>query len=846
MDTYRLNFIDIDQSFNIPVADTNTRGYMVVRAPKGTAEPMYFARGQAAQIHAMLGIPTADWQDLQDAIDFNNQYGLWISAPAGTSAEHPTTYGGSYLTSRGVFPFFQVSDKDEPNYRVLVRVADEKVNYLHEDGNDSVIEPILSEANDKISITGIHPQILAAADGLNFHFWGNSEYAMNPGEAVYELKLQGNKVMVADPAGTGDVEIGILEGTTLTLDGTAGAGESTFLALSFADLVDPAPYQTDSGDFKIVQEDELYNENTYKAALAEALSDRLQWTLNIEDDTFLYLVQKTPTEKKTKVTITDIGYDKYFYDLSLNMYRNEFLLEGRPAPYPSVVDTGNADGLYLVINDDPSYGTSGIYKSLGDSLPPENVTSKYRTRYIRIQGAGVVRDSVGDVIMTDGVNPESIEAAEYIDTLYFLTANSALVKCEADGAIKPKLNPKYNTVTFKLEEEVYPGQLMSGGTFYGSLDETGRDSYGAKIYFPEVLPDTAKSFAEVEVVRMLDNDVEDSGFYAGYRIVDPFGPAPDTLSVEMAGTRYINKVNSDLVAAGVAGGAAVPEYEAILREGWIEAGKPSYDPVGVFMEPTGIESLKEDLYALRQSAHKMATFISAKKISGSEKSDVDSIVVVGRSTGTAQYVNEFMRKDSYTGKKYWTNLIGLVGTKLAKIITDKMGGWAPMFTDVSGLGGQLAVNVVKAKYEFTAAEQQILDEKGLNPIILDPSYGVMIISQKTTQDPDNLSDWSYLGHSMAFDLFKRNIRDSVMIPQIGKPNDSYYQNMRQTQAEAILGRRTGGTTPIWAAGKIEVANVNTDEIKAQRKFKIKVTVKVNVFSEWVELEFVNVAQTASV
>lgn len=843
IDTFRLNFIDIDQSFNIPVADTAVSGYMVVRAPKGTAEPMYFPRGQATQIHSMLGIPSAHWQDLQDAIDFNNQFGLWISAPAGTDKDYPTTYGGMYITSRGIFKFFDVTNKAEPNYRVLVGVSREKDNFLHEAGDDSIVDAIIGLTTDVISITNIHPQLRAAADGLRLHYWGNPGYAAHPGEKIYQLTFKGSRVIALD-SNDNEVEVGTFDGGVLTLTGTPG--DNTFLSLDFAELLDPSPYLTDSGDFKLAQEDAEYNENTYKATLAELLLQRLDWTLNIEDDTYAVLAQKSPTEHATKITITDIGYDKYLYDLSLNMYRNEIMVEGRPTPFPSVEDTGNADGMFFLINDDPIYSShspSGIYKSRGDSLPPENVTDKYRTRYIRIRGAGDLRNNE-DQLVTD--SSEAFQIEEWIDTLQYITASGQIVQAEVTGAIKPRLNPTYNTITFRLEEEVYPGQLTPGGTFHGSLDEAGRDSFGAKIFFPEVLPDNSLSFAEINVIRKFDAEVADSGFFTGHRIVDPHTSAPNTLAIDIVGQRYINKVNRDLQSQGIPGGAPVPEYEAILREGWVAAGSNKFDPVRVFMEPTGIESLKEDLYALRQQSHKMSTFISAKKISLAEKNDVSTIVVAGRSTGTAQYVNEFLRRDPYTGKKYWTSLIGAVGTKLCAIILGKMGGWAPMFTDAGGLGGQLAVNVEKAKYEFNAEEQRILDEKGVNPIILDSSYGLMIISQKTTQDPDNLSDWSYLGHSMAFDLFKREIRDNVMMPQIGKPNDPYYQNMRQQQADAILGRRIGGSAPIWAAGKIEVANVNTDEIKAQRKFKIKATVKVSVFAEFVELEFVNIGQSMSI
>ena len=847
MDTFRLNFIDIDQSFNIPVADTSATGYMVCRAPKGRTEAMYFPRGQTTQIHSMLGAPTAHWPDLQDAIDFNNQFGLWISAPAGSSADYQSFYGGTYITSRGTFPFLEVTDPEEPNFRTLVGVEDEAGTYLHDTQSSvSQISVSMSNSKDKIYITDIDGQVRANNQGIRFHYWGNPNYAAHPGPKVYDLHMRGSTVYTYD-SDDNEVEVGSFAGNTITLTGTPG--DNSLMAIDFAELVDPAPYLTDSADFKLPQEDPEYNETTYKEEVAAQIRGTMDWIINLESDTYAVIAQKSPTETQTHVTITHIGYDKYLYDLSLNAYVNEHMVEGRGFPYPTVDDTGNPEGLFFLWNEDPFHGESGIYKSQGDSIPPENVTDKYRTRYIRIHGAGWLRNADGDRIEdNDGNNPELQRVLDYdlIASLQYITAVGNLVEATEDGQIKPRLNPRYNTITFRLEEEIYPGELTPGGEFHGSLDPAGRDSFGAKIYFPEVLPDNALSFAQIDVIRTFDNEVGDHGFYEGYRIVDPFATSsPNIRTLRLAGQRFITKINNDLRARGILGGASVPDYEDIVREGWTEASHSDYDPVRVFMEPTGIESLKENIYALRSQAHKMSTFISAKKISEAEKNDLESVVVVGRLTGTAQYVNEFLRRDPTTGRKYWTSLIGAIGTKLCAIIQRRMGGWAPMFTDTGGVGGQLAISVERARFEFNAEESRILDERGLNPVILDPSYGLMIISQKTTQDPDNLSDWSYLGHSMAFDLFKREVRDNVMIPQIGKPNDPYYQSMRQQQTDAILGRRTGGGAPIWAGGRIEVANVNTDEIRAQRKFKIRATVKVNVFSEYVELVFVNVGQTVS-
>jgi len=858
---------------------------MVVRAPKGSTEAMYFAKGQTQQLVSMLGVPTADWPDIQDALDFNSQYGLWVSAPPGTSETYPSYYGGVYVTKHGLFPFYNVEDKNTPSFRARTRVEGENASYLHLPDNlrvllqsevdsrgriapigavevsrdeesgvlvdwtflSSSIQPVYAASSptgfDVISLTSIPNEILAAADSIYFDFWGNASSAY-PGDKSYELILAGTKVQVENPDGTGVVDIGTISGNVINITGTNASGNDTFMFIDFEQIVSSAPYRTTSGDW-ISTADEA----TYRGLLHDAILARMKWILNVKDDTYMTIAQKTPTEKETILTFTDIGYDKYAYDLSLSAYKDEpYVLANSPVPYPTAVDAENDDGLYVQFFSNANIGKAGIYQTLGPSLPPKNVTSSYRTRYVRVKDAGIRRTNMGTVRDRDP------DVLAMVDQIYYIDSNSNLILCKTELAPEGTMNPRkavnYNTLTFSVKEEVYPGKLTSGGTFTGSLSETGKDTYGANIYFQEILPDNALSFIEVNVYKTFDDDLNGGGFFTGYRIVDSraFGGSKTVTTGSLGvpglqGQRYVKKVVGDLIAEGTTGGIVEDRFTPVLLDGWIEAGKSVYEPALVFVEPTGHEALKESLYSLRASTHKMATYLAPRKLSGSERADLNSIVVTGRITGTAQPVNEFLRKDTYTGKKYWTSLVGAYGAKCMRIIEGKLGGWAPMFTDIGGYGGQLPVTVERAKYEFTAEEQQILDEKGLNPIILDPTYGVMVISQKTTQDPDNLNDWSYLGHSMAFDLFKREIRDNVMIPQIGKPNDSYYQAMRQRQCEAILNRRTGGTQPIWAAGKVEIANVNTDDIKAQRKFKIKITVKVNIFSEWVELEFVNVSQS---
>ncbi len=910
MDSWRLSFIDLDQSFNVPVADSAIQGYMVCRAPKGSTQAVYFPKGSTNQIEAMLGIPTADWPDIQDALDINGTYGVWLSAPPGASAAYPSYFGGAYLTKQGLFPFYQVTDRTNPSFQILINPGSEDAEYVHAGGASSVIVagvgvnssgdtlPPSNTTQYSISITGIPPAILSAAIGLSFNFWGNtgapSAYAA---PATYQLIIAGSNVQVVNPVNpTGPLlTVGQVIGTNeIKLTGTAVS--SSFMYFDMNQLVNSTPYVT-AGQWISPA-----TEATYLALLNQALVSALSWIVDVSDSTYMTIAQLTPTEKETFVTITDIGYDKYNYDLALDAYAGAGATQiinqlttgggGINGPYlPIPADVENAAGLYVVL--DPAGAATGIYQSTGATTAPNNVTTQYRNKYVRITNAGIQRDSSGhfknssplvSVLPTNPVTAATAIAGardtvdvvptgspSYIDQIYFVNSSNQLQLClttgSPQGTANPRNAPDYNQVTFSVIEDVYPGDATSGGTFTGSLSTQGVSGSGANIYFPNVIPENALTDAIVAVYKTFDSDINEAGFYTGDRILDAQGRIfnPTTLEIttqqlpssvttgklgapEIKGQRFVTSVVNALIANGEQGGTIDPNYDftPIVLEGWTEAAKGVYEPVPVFAEPTGIEAIKDVLYNLRVGPHKFATMVSPRIIDQSEANDPTTIIVSGRVTGTAQVVNRSLRSDSYTGAQYLTSLIGAYAAELLLIIDGKLGGWAPMWTNIAGYGGQLPIAVNSMEYEFSQEQLEAFDTMGLNPMILDPQYGLMVVSQKTTQSPDNLSDWSYLGHTMAFDLFQRQVRDNVMVQQLGKPNDSYYQALRQRQTEALLNLRIGGSEPIWAAGAVEIANVNTPDVLAARSFAIRVTVRVNVFSEKVVLTFVNVAAGVSV
>ena len=173
----------------------------------------------------------------------------------------------------------------------------------------------------------------------------------------------------------------------------------------------------------------------------------------------------------------------------------------------------------------------------------------------------------------------------------------------------------------------------------------------------------------------------------------------------------------------------------------------------------------------------------------------------------------------------------------AKIIENRYGGVAPMFLNENGLGGQLAVSVRKALNSWDKNEIDILTDNNYNPIIKDPTYGLMVVGQKTCQ-AGVLSDWSYIGHACSFITLEKALIDPVLIPQVGRANNDYYRDLRKTQVESYLSPRISGSRAIWADAIVDTSTregVNDDTALAAKEFRIVIKVQTNIYSEYVTL-----------
>lgn len=943
MKSYRLMFIDVDESFSTSTVETPVKGFMICRAPKGTTEATYFSRGSEKAINAMIGLQTANWPDLYEAIAFNDAYGLYISAPPGTSEKYPSYYGGVYITSKSMYDYWRVDDKDEPSYEIQLYPGFEDSDYDNDlEASKVSIVKINTTGQSVIQIAGVDPSLLAKINYMNFVSWDDTGTGLADGEEVSFHFENGKIKPVVDDVDL-DQEIGtyflsdgkynILLGAKgeITVDGNTtyepAVNTSSTLGVPYLNLMKLINYNGNfvndfTVDGKIIDglacneinktgEDlveylvlkgtgskiELYDKNgtnTTRGIVSPfvGLEERMYFRVNIRDECFVRISQVSPNETPTSITISQIGYDKYLYDLNVKYILKEDFVSssGIGGEYKGLDQFfKNANGttksqntsfdgflnslaasndkyiIDVISSTEPkdwAYPESPNLHSLWQYDPNNetwtDVTPDYKTKNIYVSGplmnsqgkaysddTDYVHDSVIDTIWYIA---STGKAGKYLHTTYKRTQS---------GTYQLQQDIDYNTLTISCKEEVYPGSYMSGGEFQGSLSETGVNAEGTNIYWPNVLPKDGASFIEVVPVHTFDElgVMNDKGFFSEEKLIDPIGPAQDIKTFTIKGQRTMTNAVQANIKAGTLGCAWTRNpliadsdttvdavFTAAINDGLVEAQQTSYDDALIFMECSGQEVFKSKLMTLRTVYHDTCTIISPKIITKADFLKPETITVAGRSKGTAQYIGEFKMYDSYTGKYFWCQPIGDVGVNLARIMEKKFGGVAPAGTnDSNGLGGVLSRAVLDKKWDFSDDALRILDEKGLNPITYDAKNGLMLQSQKSTQDGP-VTDWSYLGHSMSFDLCKREIRDNVMFDQLHKRINDYYYNMRNKQVTAILDKRTTGTDPIWAEANVDIATVNDGKTKAQRKFLITVRVKVYPYSDFVVLTFVTRGQ----
>lgn len=895
--SWRLRFIDIDKSFVVNESEDEVIGFFALRAPKGNQKPIYFSKRNGEAIDTLVGVPSANWPDIYEAKAFNAEYPCYISAPPGGSKAYPSYFGGFYLTRDGIQKFYNVASKQE-----LENGTGNAFNVKVIPGEEGKFKEFFKGKESTVVISGPFEFEDGAfnEDGICTPEAGQGFLTFKKTEEDWSISFTKNRKLMVETidydtmyegkvssAGTDSTywgdndEEGLWtfdeEGLTATLSNfgiskvVEGNALEKWIGKVNYDVVksDPEKLAKLFLNGFVTIDDEVYS-------IAFGIKGLFAYAVSIEEDVLAYWFQQSPTEQKTIVEITDIGYDKYYYEKLLNyapydkeeFNKNKRLIvdhtytENMSEEEERAFKIELRNNKYLGFYDAEVPAKRVVF--IGKYTVDENEDEYFlpsddlNTRFISFQDNLIGNSNKVDEIYHKFFRPAASDEVEHVLT----EEEEIAIHGDIDGrsiyeadliALKavPR-NPNFNNITIEFKEEI-EGVMVTGGIFTGSLDEQGTNIYGNPNYYPDLIADD-DTFVCVRVLgKFGDNsaDFDENGFWQNARLIDPYdidkdGSSPTVKKFYIEGDRYCTMVMQSNLLQRKAGGIWNEGYKQIIIDGLTEATMGEYDDAWIFVECTGQEVFKPYIAKISQIQQNAAT-ISPKLITPNEKGIVteaiaNQILVKDRVNegANALYAGEFEVYDEVTKTKYWRQPIGSVALMIARILDKRLGGAAPAWTNEGDIGGQLTdVKAIRSRYQLDEEAEKIFDKKGINPIVLAAEEGVMIVSQKTTRDPNMLSDWSWLGHALSFLRVRREIRDQVMRKQVMKPINSYYMQKRQEQVDNILAKRLQGDNPVWTSATCDIAGVNNEYTKANRDFVIEVAITCNPYSETVTLRMVH-------
>ena len=471
------------------------------------------------------------------------------------------------------------------------------------------------------------------------------------------------------------------------------------------------------------------------------------------------------------------------------------------------IRTGTEERTVLIKAD--TDGSLGAYSHVEKSTLRETGLTKVGT-----VTAGTITFNSASSLPGDFFHEETIEANLAKSTFKFYQAGENFEESTKVYAViyqryasnrttkisyKPQIIKKDKTFTFTVSETISPTRTISK-KYTLSLDVAAKDGFGASLGYDSVLAND--SFIGL---YLLNDDIEGASFEEG--------------SCSLEGTRV---------------------SPATLEDGWLFPEKPEYGDVDLFFNSEVDPDPSSSFFTLAdRTPYPVQGFLFSMT-----PSDLEHISPLSFGPRYWNICGKFTRVSAYTKEKYVSGLVGNRALMQAKIIEGGYGGIAPMFLNENGMGGQLSVSVRKALNSWDKNEVDILTDNNYNPIIKDPTYGLLVVGQKTCQ-AGALSDWSYIGHACSFIALEKALIDPVLIPQIGKPNNDYYRDLRKTQVEAYLSPRISGSRAIWADAVVDTSTregVNDETALAAKEFRIVIKVQPNIYSEYVTLTLASYPQ----
>lgn len=190
----------------------------------------------------------------------------------------------------------------------------------------------------------------------------------------------------------------------------------------------------------------------------------------------------------------------------------------------------------------------------------------------------------------------------------------------------------------------------------------------------------------------------------------------------------------------------------------------------------------------------------------------------------------------------WTSLIGEIAKNELDNVVKAFGGRSVSWVNENDIGGQLiSGRVLEMTYDPDQATLKALDIAGINAITMDPTYGVMIMSEKTSVK--SLSDYSYGSYSGALDYIVRNVVEQALPPQIEKFNDDGHRATVKRNCENIIQPMTLRPNNCIFQYAVKCDDQNNDSVVLDNEqFVIQIAIKLTRKARVLIISLINTPQ----
>lgn len=330
--------------------------------------------------------------------------------------------------------------------------------------------------------------------------------------------------------------------------------------------------------------------------------------------------------------------------------------------------------------------------------------------------------------------------------------------------------------------------------------------------------------------------------------VNIYGPVllaeDDFVSVVVNTDLAFSTFTDDTTFVSFAGGIRGATGDPAIASGWAYFQSKNKYKATIFFDTTADSSVPPIFQTLRASYQKRADYLlpTINDTATAINVAVDALSIDNRgikffATGFGEVIN------NYTGSPITSSLMGRVALRYADIANDAFRGLAPSWYNTNGKwGGQLGGGITKLIHEWNDTEQDALKANKVNPVIFDNSFGVVIVSQLTSQSLE--SDYAYQAHSGLADNIVQTVEENILPFQLSKPNDDFHRTSIKSQIETILRlmSQVGSNQLLSYYSVICDGENNNSDVLSRREFVVDVIVRFTPTSELIVLNFINDAQ----